>query len=145
MNSLVNESCDLYWLDVLCVSEIISNLILSKNYTYWFISFDFHIIWKSKKWGLSTYISLILEVSNIGKIVGFRFFFFFCRNSFTFQKYTRDHILTYYLSYDCKFVSGNVHITWQIISLYYFFYCFTDHFQSIILIQSASKADTIFS
>ena len=33
---------------------------------------------KSKKWELSTYILLILEISIIGKIVGIRLGFFWC-------------------------------------------------------------------
>ena len=75
------------------------------------------MIWKRKKWGLSTYISLILEISIVGKIVGFRLFWVFCRNSFTFQKYTRDHILSYYFSYDHKYISGKVDQFQSIISI----------------------------
>ena len=77
------------------------------------------IIWQSKKWGLSRYISLILEITVLRKIVGFRLFF--CRNSFNFKKYMRDHKLSYYFSYVHEYISGKVHKTWQIISLYYYY------------------------
>ena len=66
------------------------------------------MISKSKKWGLSTYITLILVISIIGKRVGIRLFF--CRNSYTFQKFTMDHILfpTYHMIQE--YISGKVHI-----------------------------------
>ena len=70
------DSCDLQWLDVFWVLKIILNRNYRKNYKYQFISSDFYMIWKSKKLRLSTYITLILVISFIGKIVGFRFYFF---------------------------------------------------------------------
>ena len=69
------DSCDLQWLDVFCVLEIILNGNCRNNYKCQFISSDLYMIWKSKKWRLSTYITLILVISFIGKIVGFRFYF----------------------------------------------------------------------
>ena len=59
-------------------------------------------IWfeRVEKWGLSAYISLILEISIIGKLVGLKLVFFFVEIAFVFQKYTQDHILSYYFSYD---------------------------------------------
>lgn len=47
-----SDLCDLQRLGIPCVSEIISNLILS-------CKFDFSMNWKSIEWGLQTYISLI--------------------------------------------------------------------------------------
>ena len=62
-------------LDVWCVSEIISNVTLSENYKYWFLSFGFYINWKNIKWRLSTYIWLKLKFSIIKEIVRIRLVF----------------------------------------------------------------------
>ena len=83
------------------------------------------MVWKSKKWGLSTYISLILDISIIRKIVGIRLFLYF-------PKINERYIAFYYFSYDHKYILSKVHIKWQITSLYHFF---TDQFQIIIPIS----------
>ena len=85
------------------------------------------MISKSKKWGLSTYITLILVISIIGKRVGIRLFF--CRNSYTFQKFTMDHILFSYLSYDPRihFRQSAYKVTDNFLTSF-----FTDQFRSII-------------
>ena len=70
---------------------------------------DFYMICKSRKWELSAYISSLLEISIVGKIVGIRLGF--CRNKCTFQKYTRDHILFFTFSHIIhEYKSGKVHI-----------------------------------
>ena len=93
------------------------------------------MIWKIKKWGSSTYISLILEIRIIGKVVPVKLGFF-CRNSNIFRKYMRDHILFYYFSYDHWSISGKVHIKWQMIPLYH---CLLIDFKVLYQFQSASN------
>ena len=77
------------------------------------------MIWKSKKWGLSTYISLILEIGIIGKIVGFRLVFFV--KIVLLAKNMWD--ITYYLTIS-HIITINFKVSYQF--------------------QSASKADVIF-
>ena len=70
-----SEVSNSWWLDVFCVSEIISNVILSENYKYWFLSFGFYIYWKNIKWRLSIYIWLKLKFSIIEENVRIRLVF----------------------------------------------------------------------
>ena len=54
------------------------------------------MIQKSKKWRLSTYITIVLEICIIVRKFGFKLVFSFCRNSFYSPKiYERSHILLF--------------------------------------------------
>ena len=75
------------------------------------------MIWKSKKWRLSTYITLILVISIIGKTVGFRFYSFL---EIAILTKNISRITYYFLTYHMiqEFISGKVHIKWEIILFY---------------------------
>ena len=60
------------------------------------------MVWKSKKWELSTYILLILEISIIGKIVGIRLGFFWCWNSHNVVNKQGIIFHFYYVSHDSR-------------------------------------------
>ena len=85
------------------------------------------MIWKRKKWGLSTYISLILEISIIGKIVGFRLFWVFVE-IVLLSKNIRE--ITYYPTIS-HMITNTYQAKWINFKVSYQF-------------QSASKADAIF-
>ena len=52
------DLCDLYWLDMCLLPEIISNFRSLLNYKYWFMLLNFYISWLCFVWGLSSYILL---------------------------------------------------------------------------------------
>ena len=64
---------------------------------------------KNRNWGLSTYISLILEIS-ITEKKSLQLDWVFLRNNFTFQKSTRDHIFFTTCHMIQEHASGKVHI-----------------------------------
>ena len=82
--------------------------------------------WKSKKWGLSTYISWTFEISIIGKLVGFRLVFLV--EIVSLSKNTRE--ITYYLFLLWSWI--HIRESAYTVTDNFFILFFTDQFQSII-------------
>ena len=112
LNSI--DSSDLQWLNMFCVSEIISNLIFSENYKYRFILFDLYISFERVKRGEYIHIFhqykklILLEKSS-------EIHWVFCRISYTFKK-IRGIIYYFFITYYMidVYVSRKVYIKWQI-------------------------------
>ena len=108
--------CDLYWLDVFLLLEIISNFISLLNYKYQFVSFKFYIGWNSLTWGLPTYILLRLSIRIIGKIAETKLIFFAGKN--ILYKNTQPRVFfclftIYHMIY--RHTLNKVHHMWQLL------------------------------